>query len=239
MKRTAWGLAAMLLSFLFGTVIALGSLTAMGGRLDTATLTAQPFNVPTLLVTCLDPFAILLEIVAIILIVMDSRQCGRLHRRLAWTAAIFFVVWAIANLGAFLPLSFLGMRRGSLSMVKAAQMVKAGAAVLQYSIPFLLAFGLTRKVPRVLLWLALALTVVGNFGVVTSPIEGIQLQPVESLGQTMYVPHFNVDYTAGLYPILLALGYIGGVLYMLVYAFLTWQTWKEVRASSTQVKQAA
>ena len=239
MKRTAWGLAAMLLSFLLGTVIALGSLTAMGGRLDTATLTAQPFNVPTLLVTCLDPFAILLEIVAIILIVMDSRQCGRLHRRLAWTAAIFFVVWAIANLGAFLPLSFLGMQRGSLSMVKAAQMVKAGAAVLQYSIPFLLAFGLTRKVPRVLLWLALALTVVGNFGVVTSPIEGIQLQPVESLGQTMYVPHFNVDYTAGLYPILLALGYIGGVLYMLVYAFLTWQTWKEVRASSTQVKQAA
>jgi len=229
----------MLLSFLLGTVIALGSLTAMGGRLDTATLTAQPFNVPTLLVTCLDPFAILLEMVAIILIVTDSRQCGRLHRRLAWTAAIFFVVWAIANLGAFLPLSFLGMRRGSLSMVKAAQMVKAGAAVLQYSIPFLLAFGLTRKVPRVLLWLALALTVVGNFGVVTSPIEGIQLQPVESLGQTMYVPHFNVDYTAGLYPILLALGYIGGVLYMLVYAFLTWQTWKEVRASSTQVKQAA
>ena len=239
MKRTAWGLAAMLLSFLFGTVIALGSLTAMRGRLDTAALTAQPFNVPTLLVTCLDPLAILLEIVAIILIVMDSRQFGGLHRRLARTAAIFFVIWAIANLGAFLPLSFLGMRHGSVSMIKVAQMVKAGAAVLQYSIPFLLAFGLTRKVPRVLLWLALALTVVGNFGAVTSPIEGIQLQPVESLGQTMYVPHFNVDYTAGLYPILLALGYIGGVLYMLVYAFLTRQTWKEVRASSTQVKQAA
>jgi hypothetical protein len=239
MKRTAWGLAAMLLSFLFGTVIALGSLTAMRGRLDTAALTAQPFNVPTLLVTCLDPLAILLEIVAIILIVMDSRQFGGLHRRLTWTAAIFFVIWAIANLGAFLPLSFLGMRGGSVSMIKVAQMVKAGAAVLQYSIPFLLAFGLTREAPRVLLWLALALTVVGNFGVVTLPIGEIQLQPVESLGQTMYVPHFNIDYTAGLYPILLALGYIGGVLYMLVYAFLTRQTWKEVRASPTQVKQPA
>ncbi len=238
MKRTAWGLAAMLVSFLLGTAIALGSFTAMRGRLDTAKLAAQPFNVPTLLVTCLDPFAILLEVVAIILIVVDSHQVGGLHRRLAWTAAIFFVIWAIANLGAFLPLSFLGMRRGSLSMVKAAQMVKAGAAILQYSIPFLLAFGLTRKAPRVLLWLALALTVVGNLGVVTLPIGRIQLQPVEASGQTMYVPHFDVDYTAGLYPILLALGYIGGVLYMLVYAVLTWQTWKQVRARSTQEKQA-
>jgi hypothetical protein len=237
-KRTAWGLTAMLVSFLFGTAIAVGSLTAMGGRLDTAALAAQPLSVPTLLVTCLDPFAILLEIAAIILIVVDSRRFGAMHHRLAWTAAVFFVLWAIANLGAFLPLSFLGMRRGSLSLVKTAQMVKAGAALLQYSIPFLLAFGLTRRAPRVLLWLALALTMIGNFGVVALPIGGIQLQPVESIGQTMYVPHFDVDYTAGAYPVLLALGYIGGVLYMLVYAYLTWQTWKAVDAGSAQPKPA-
>jgi hypothetical protein len=238
MKRTAWGLTAMLVSFLLGTAIALGSLTAMGGRLDTAALAAQPFNVPTLLVTCLDPFAILLEIAAIILIVMDSRQLGVVHHRLAWTAVVFFVIWAIANFGAFLPLSFLGMRSGSLPLVKTAQMVKAGAAVLQYSIPFLLAFGLTHRTPRVFLWLALALTVIGNFGVVALPIGGIQLQPVESLGRTMHVPHFDIDYTAGAYPVLLALGYIGGVLYMLVYAYLTWQTWKAVDAGSAQPKPA-
>jgi hypothetical protein len=239
MKRTAWGLVAMLVSFLLGTIIALGSLTAMSGRLDTAALTAQPFNVPTLLVTCLDPFAMVLEIVAIILIVMDSRQSGGIHRRLAWTAAVFFAIWAIANVGVFLPLSFLGMQRGSLSLVKTAQMVKAGAAVLQYTIPFLLAFGLTRQAPRALLWLALAFTAVGNFGVVTLPIGAIQLQPVESFGQTMYVPQFNVDYTAGLYPILLAFGYIGGALYMLVYAFLAWRTWQVIHSSSTHMRQAA
>jgi hypothetical protein len=238
-KRTAWGLTAMLVSFLLGTAIALGSLAATGGRLDTAALAAQPFNVPTLLVTCLDPFAILLEIAAIILIVTDSRRFGVLHHRLAWAAAVFFVIWAIANFGAFLPLSFLGMQRGSLTVVKTAQMVKAGAALLQYSIPFLLAFGLTRRAPRVLLWLALTLTAVGNFGVVALPIGGIQLQSVESLGRTMYVPHFDIDYTTGAYPVLLALGYIGGVLYVLVYAFLTWQSWKAVRDSSTQLKPAA
>jgi hypothetical protein len=233
LKRTAWGLTAMLVSFLLGAVIALGSLAAMGGRLDTAALAAQPLSVPTLLVTCLDPFAILLEIVAVVLIVMDSRRFGAVHRRLAWTAVVFFVIWAIANLGVFLPLSFLGMQRGSVFMVKTAQMVKAGAALLQYSIPFLLAFGLARGAPRLLLWLALALTVVGNFGVVALPIAGLRLQPVESLGQTMYVPRFDIDYTAGAYPALLALGYIGGVLYMLVYALLSWWTWKAVPARST------
>ncbi|MBC7249382.1 MAG: hypothetical protein H5T62_03790 [Anaerolineae bacterium] len=226
MKRTAWGLLAMSLSFLLGTIIALGSMVAMRGKLDTATLTGQPLSVPTLLVSCLAPFAILLEIVAIILIVLDSRQVGRLHHRLSWVAVVFFVLWAIANLGGFLPLSLLGVQRGEVSIVKLAQMIKAGAAILQYLIPFLLAFSLTRKVPRVLLWFAVVLTTVGNFGVITLPIGGLTLQPVESFGQTMYAPQFAVDYTTGPYPILLALGYTGGALYMLVYALLTWQVWR-------------
>ncbi|MDY7040502.1 MAG: hypothetical protein SVX38_06535, partial [Chloroflexota bacterium] len=106
-----------------------------------------------------------------------------------------------------------------------------GAALLQYVIPFLLVFGLSRKTPRVLLWLALIMTIVGNFGVVALPIAGIQLKPVESYGQTTYIPQFDVDYTAGPYPMLLAIGYIGGVLYMLVYALLAWQRWKQVRAT--------
>lgn len=229
MKCTAWGLSAMSISFLLGTVIAAGSLISMRGRLDTATLAAQPFSVPTLLVSCLDPFAILLEIAAIVLIVLDGRLLGNPHRCLAWTAAILFVTWAIANLGGFVPLSFLGMQRGSLTMVKTGQAVKAGAALLQYSIPFLLVFGLGRKKLRTLLWLALILTVVGNFGVVTLPIPGIQLEAIDSSGQTMHVPQFNVDYTSGPYPALLALGYVGGALYMLAYALLTWRTWKGIR----------
>ena len=56
MKRTAFGLSAMLVSFLLSTAIALGSLVAMGGKLDSTALTA--FSVPTLLVACLDPLAI-------------------------------------------------------------------------------------------------------------------------------------------------------------------------------------
>ena len=121
------------------------------------------------------------------------------------------------------------MRRGEVSIVKLAQMIKAGAAILQYLVPFLLVFSLTRQTSRILLWFAVVLTTVGNFGVITLPIGGITLQPVESFGQTMYVPQFDIDYTAGPYPILLALGYIGGALYMLIYAFLTWQAWREIR----------
>ena len=220
MKRTAWALLAMSISFLLGTIIAVGSLVSMGGRLDTARLTAAPLSVPTVLVICLDPLAILLEIVAIVLIVMDSKQVGNPHHRLAWTAAIFFAIWGVLNLGVFLPLSFVGMRRGSLVLVKIGQMVKAGAALLQYAIPFLLVYGLSRKAPRVLLWLALILTVVGNFGVVVLPITGIELEAIEAAGQELYTPQFSVDYTSGLYPILLGMGYIGGALYMTAYGFL-------------------
>jgi hypothetical protein len=220
MKRTAWAMLAMSISFLLGTIIAVGSLVSMGGRLDTARLTAAPLSVPTVLVICLDPFAILLEIVAIVLIVMDSKQVGNPHHRLAWTAAIFFAIWGVLNLGVFLPLSFVGMRRGSLVLVKIGQMVKAGAALLQYAIPFLLVYGLSRKAPRVLLWLALILTVVGNFGVVVLPITGIELEAIEAAGQELYTPQFSVDYTSGLYPILLGMGYIGGALYMTAYGFL-------------------
>lgn len=220
MKRTAWAMLAMSISFLLGTIIAVGSLVSMGGRLDTARLTAAPLSVPTVLVSCLDPLAILLEIVAIVLIVIDSKQVGNPHHRLTWTAAIFFAIWGVLNLGVFLPLSFVGMRRGSLVLVKIGQMVKAGAALLQYAIPFLLVYGLSRKAPRVLLWLALILTVVGNFGVVVLPITGIELEAIEAAGQELYTPQFSVDYTSGLYPILLGMGYIGGALYMTAYGFL-------------------
>jgi hypothetical protein len=145
---------------------------------------------------------------------------GNPHHRLAWTAAIFFAVWGVLNLGVFLPLSFVGMWRGSLGLVKAAQRVKAGAALLQYAVPFLLVYGLSRRAPRVLLWVALVLTVAGNFAVVTLPIGGIELEAIEAAGQELHVPQLSVDYTRGLYPILLGMGYLGGALYMIAYGLL-------------------
>jgi hypothetical protein len=42
MKRTKWATLAMSISFLLGTIIALGSLISMGGTMDTAQLTAAP-----------------------------------------------------------------------------------------------------------------------------------------------------------------------------------------------------
>ena len=40
----------------------------------------------------------------------------------------------------------------------------------------------------------------------------------------MYAPRFTVDYTTGMYPILLGTGYTGGALYLVVYVFLAWRT---------------
>jgi hypothetical protein len=216
----------MSLTFLLGTIIAGGSLLSMGGRLDTAQLTAAPLSAPTLLVSCLDPLAIVLEIAAIVLILLDAKQVGNPHRRLAWTAAIFFAVWAVLNLGVFLPLSFAGMQRGSLALVRAGQIVKAAAAVLQYAVPFLLVYGLSSRLPRALLWLALLLTVVGNLAVVTMPIGSIELEAIEAAGQQLYAPRFSVDYTTGWYPVLLALGYAGGALYLIGYAILAVRTFR-------------
>ncbi len=222
MKRTAWGIAAMGLSFLLGTIIAVGSLISMGGQLDTARLTETPLSAPTVLVTCLDPFVILLEIAAIALIVIDSKSVGNSHRRLAWISTVAFVIWGVLNLGVFLPLSFIGMQRGSLALVKAGMTVKAVAGLLQYAIPFLLVYKLSHgiHISRLLLWAALILTVVGNFGVVMRPLGGITLDAVETAGRTMYAPRFDVDYTRGWYPLLLGMGYAGGFLYMVAYGLL-------------------
>jgi hypothetical protein len=221
---------AMSLAFLLGTIIALGSLVSIGGKLDTERLTAAPLSLPTLLVSCLDPLAMLLEVAALVLIVIDSKYVGNPHCRLALTAAIFFIIWALLNVGGFLPLSFIGMRRGSLRMVKAGQMVKAGAALLQYAIPFLLIYGLSHKTSRMLLWIALILTVVGNFGVVVLPIRGVALEAIDTAGQTLYAPRFSVDYTKGIYPVLLGMGYTGGALYMIAYGLLTVRFFKEDKA---------
>ena len=219
----------MCMSFLLGTIIAVGSFVSMRGKLDTERLTAAPLSAPTVLVSCLDPLAILLEIAAIVLVLMDSRRVGGLHRRLAWTAAAFFLGWGALNLGLFLPLSFAGMQRGSSALVRMGQVVKAGAALLQYAVPFLLIYGLSRKRSRTVLWLALMLTVVGSLGVVALTIGSVELARVESAGQTLYVPRFSVDYTSGLYPILLGMGYAGGALYLIAYGLLAARFFREDR----------
>lgn len=80
MRHTAWGTLAMFLSFLLGTIIAVGSYVSMQGRLDTDILAGEPLSVSTVLVSCFDPLVILLELVAIVLIVLDSKQVGKMRK---------------------------------------------------------------------------------------------------------------------------------------------------------------
>ena len=234
MKRTTWGLLAMCVSLLLGTVIAVGSLISTGGQLNTGDLTANPMNVSTLLVTCIDPLAILLEIAAIVLVVSKARLFGKLHHRLAWTAGTFYVLWAAANFLGFLPLSLLSMQVGSLEMALAGQWVKAGAALLAYTVPALLVFGLGNRTTRAATTVGWLISMIGNFGTVARTISAIALEPIMVGERTMYTVQFSVDYTGGIYPLLLAMGYVGGALYLAVYLYLAWQ---QMRTGS--IEQAA
>lgn len=219
-RKTRLGIYLMLASFLLGMIVSVGSFLSMRGVLNTDAMSGPGIQLPTALVSLLTPWAIILEVVAIVLFLTNSRTVGGLHRRLVLVAVWFLVVWAVMNLGGFLPLTFAALRQGSLSMLRTGQAVKAVAAILQYSIPFLLIFGIA--VPRIkkLLWAGLILTVVGNFSTVLMGGMSMELRAVESAGMASHVPRLVVDYTKGLYPVLLGLGYAGGVAYILAYAVM-------------------
>ena len=219
-RRTRIGIYLMLASFVMGMIVAVGWLVSMRGVLDTDTVGASPLGLPTILVSLLTPWAIIFEVVAVVLILLDSRLVGGLHRRLALTALWFLIAWGVMNIGGFLPLTFMAVQRGSLGMLRAGQIVKAVAAIFQYAIPFLLVFGIALPRTRKLLWVALILTVVGNFATVILGGTAMELQAVETSGAISYVPKLVVDYTKGLYPVLLTLGYAGGLVYIVAYVSL-------------------
>jgi hypothetical protein len=187
---------------------------------DTDAISASPIHASTALVSLFTPWAIILEIAAIVLILLDSSRVGGRHRRLVLTAVWFFVAWAVLNFGGFLPLTFMALEQGSLSLLRTGQAVKAVAAILQYSIPFLLVFGIGVPGSKKLMWAGLVLTVAGNFSTVLMGGMSMELQVAETGGMFSHVPRLVVDYKRGIYPVLLGLGYAGGVAYILAYSNL-------------------
>ena len=175
----------------------------------------------------------------VVLIVLDSRQFGVLQHRLAWAAAILYCVWAVANLFGFLPLSLLSAQNGSLSLALTGQWIKAISALLAFAVPALLVVGLSPKAMRVGLGLGWLLSAIGGFGSVAMAISHLQLEPISAAGQTLYVAKFSVDYTAGVYPALLAASHVGGLLYLVVYVYLARKLWLQVRAAQVVPTPAA
>jgi hypothetical protein len=220
MKKILYACYAMTISLVLGTLIASGSLIALGGRLSSEALTAAPLGIPTLLVTCLDPLAIALEIAAIVLIVRGRKLFGPTQQRLAVLAAALYVLWAGANLFGFLPLSLLSWQNGSLPTALLGQWIKAAAALLAYAVPALLVFGMSRPAQRWLLVLGFVLSAVGSFGSVALAIGQMTLIRQEVSGSVLYVASFDVDYTQFPFPLLLVASYVGGLLYLGVYGWL-------------------
>ena len=226
MERVKTGLWAMLLSMIFGEVLSLCSLTSTGGRLSSE-YAATPLSTITILAALLNPLALALEMTAIALVVTGSKRLanGGRVKRLALAAVALFVAWGVLNLVVYVPLMLIGTRSGSLELVKLGLGVKVVAALLQYAVPFLLAYGLahTRRIKRGL-WLALALTAVGGLGVNALPIASVRLERVAVPSGQLYVPRYEVNYVTWPYPAFLALSHVGGVLYMVVYAVLAART---------------
>jgi len=209
----------MLFSMILSEVISLGSLVSTSGRLSSASI-ASPFSIVTILVSLLEPVALILEIIAIVLIASDRRRStgASIHRRLTFTAGVFFVAWAVLNFIVYLPLSLLVMKTGSLQLVRLALAVKAAAALFQYSIPFLLLYGIYRNSKTELaLWMALIATIIGGLGVVATPIASVRLEPIAVSDNKFYAPKYEIDYTSWPYPVFLTLSHSGGILYVLVY----------------------
>jgi hypothetical protein len=237
-RRTLFGLSAMSLSLICGTIISLGSLAATRGQLNSDLLAQRPFSLPNLLVTCLDPLAVLMEIAALVLIVGESRRFGAFHRRMSWAAVGLYSTWAAANLLGFLPLSLISARSGSLSMALAGQWIKAIAALLAYMVPATLVYGLSPRPLRIAIGLGLFLSIIGSFGVIALSVPYLQLAPIAAVGQTLHVARFAIDYTRGPFPVLIIAGQLGGVLYLAVYACLLWMRRREMRSSPALQRSA-
>ena len=216
LKLTPMALLFMIICMLLGFTIAMGSLISMGGELRTEAL--PPLSIPTILVSILDPLAIVLEFVAVIMIFVEARKMGGVHRKLTSLSLCFLIAWLVLNFGVFTPISLMGLTSGSLSLVRIALAVKSSAAILQYIIPLTLIYGLASVREKKLLLPAAALTTTGNFLLILLPIWSVRLTLTRLAGMMLiYRPVIEVNYLSQPYLTLLLMGYIGGILYMTAY----------------------
>ena len=215
-SRTRLAILLMIICMTLSLVIGVGSLISTGARLSSELITA--FSTPTLLVTFLDPIAMALEFIAVILVFAESRRMGGLHRTLASLALGFLIAWLILNFGAFLPTSFMGLLTGSVEAVRLGLVIKSSAAILQYLIPLLLIYGIAETSDRRILILASTLTVAGNFLLTFLPIWSVKIAPTSlANGARIYRPLIEVNYLSQPYLTLLIVGYLGGILYLTAY----------------------
>ena len=218
-SRTRTAILLMIICMILSLVIGIGSLISTGARLRSELITA--FSTPTLLVTLLDPIAMALEFIAVILIFIESRRVGGLHRTLASLALGFLITWLILNFGAFLPTSFMGLLTGSIEAVRLGLIIKSSAAILQYLIPLFLIYGIAEPHERRILIPASTLTVAGNFLLTLLPIWSVKMIPTSLAGEArIYRPLIEVNYLSQPYLTLLIVGYLGGILYLVAYISL-------------------
>ena len=215
-SRTRLAILLMILCMILSLVIGVGSLISTGGRLRSTLITA--FSIPTLLVTFLDPLAMALEFIAVILVFAESRKMDGIHRTLASLALGFLIAWLTLNFGAFLPTSFMGLLSGSIEVVRLGLIIKSIAAILQYLIPLILIYGIAEPFERKILIPASILTVAGNFLLTFLPIWFVRITPTSLSGEAqIYRPLIEVDYLSQPYLTLLIIGYLGGILYLIAY----------------------
>ena len=215
-SRTRTAILLMIICMILSLVIGIGSLISTGARLRSELITA--FSAPTLLITFLDPIAMALEFIAVILVFAESRRMGGLHRTLASLALGFLIAWLILNFGAFLPTSIMGLLTGSVEAVRLGLIIKSSAAILQYLIPLFLIYGVAEPLERRILIPASTLTVAGNFLLTFLPIWSVKIIPTSLAGEArIYRPLIEVNYLSQPYLTLLIIGYLGGILYLTVY----------------------
>ena len=234
MRHLETALKAMLASMILSEAISLGSLTSTRGKLTTQN-TSTPLSAPTILVALLEPATLALEVIAIALAVYGVKELRSKQSRLIVAAATLFTVWVALNFAVFLPLSLTAMKQGSVELARLALTIKAAAAILQYAVPFLLAYPAARdSKARIALFLALALTIVGGLGTTATPIPTVKLKPISTQSGVIYALTYEVDYVQWPYPAYLALSHLGGILYILAYASIMLRNASKITGQTTE-----
>ena len=154
-----------------------------------------------LAVTCLGLVGWVLSLTALVLIFQDSKRVGPGARRLAVAALVVFILEIVAML-AVSAFSIFGTLRGSVVMFRSGLWMGALNGILGLAVPVLLFISYYPRWGKVA-WVAGAgLAALASLISVAMIAPTYTLQPLEMMGQTLFIPVAGIDVTQGLYPVL-------------------------------------
>ena len=151
--------------------------------------------------TCLGLVGWVLSLTALVLIFQDSKRVGPGARHLAVAALVVFILEIVAML-AVSAFSIFGTLRGSVVMFRSGLWMGALNGILGFAVPVLLFISYYPRWGKVAWVVGAGLAALASLISVAMIAPTYTLQPLEMMGQTLFIPVAGIDVTQGLYPVL-------------------------------------